>query len=1145
MRKLNFSQWVRGGLSVLAATMGLTAHATVLDNFDAATRSGWEDANPASLPLKGGQQAGGRFNFALPALGQSFFVSSKKVSETFELKEGRTIEYRVDLINGQGPDSFAVLSFIPQATGPNTLAGYGIAKSETDLLITKGIGKYFYNETVNPAVKNNNVTLVLNLRVSGGTVFINGRVLDKDDNNKVIWEKSFADTSAADVLADGSDSPAAPFVNMPGNFVLYLYAANGTDPKGYQVVYDNAETFVTDSVVLDDFNGTKTGWEDKNPANLPLPPATQAGGQFTFVLPPIGQDYFTSARKTTATYELKEGERHEFGVDLVGGKGPDSYAVLAWIPVAAGANSLTGYGIAKSESDILITKSIGKYFCDVTPDPAVKNNNVRLTLQLTVRNGNVEILGRVLDKDDGNRVIWEKLYVDTPTADVLQRGSDSPAAPFITTGNVVLYLYGSNGTDPTGYQVVYDNLTVSAPPSAGNLPPSISAVTPIKGGKLLSATTRISFQAADDKALPDAGLKITVNGVAYTKANGLDVGSAGTSRTVSVGGLEANKDYTAELSVTDSDGVTRTEALFFDTFLASNRFVEAEDYNFESGGYYDAPQRTAEGSGAAENSFTDRAAVQDVDVNETRTSPRSQDAMYRTQDSIRMQRTLDPARPEFNADFGVYDYDVGDLATGEWMNYTRRFATGTYEIYLRQAVVNLPLTESVLELVTGDRTQPGQTVRTLGSFFAKATGFTYRNFPLTDGSGQNKVLVRLSGETTLRLRTVTPDSDGADRYLNYLVFVPVANAGVQRASVASLSPVNDAIVETVTPEINVTIENRDTRVDVSTVKLAVNGTPVTATATATATGATVRYAFASLPANGVRQTARLTFKDNEGVEVASEWGFTVSYVQLDPATRFAGRGVTRGLKYRFVQSPPENGALENTLQRAEEQLSPSGPYTRAVDQSGTTDVVNYSQSAIDGGTDANFGDDLAFPGQTADLGTDNWAAEFVTWLDLPAGITRFGVTSDDGYKLASAASPSPSTTPLAFHNGGPADERFDVVVPEAGLYAFRLVWYERTGGAHVEWYTENRTTGVRTLVNTTGSVRAYATVEAVAPSVVLQSTATLGGVFANEASASVDTTAKTVRVAVGAGDARFYRLTGAAQIDSITIEGGNVVLRYH
>jgi hypothetical protein len=181
-------------------------------------------------------------------------------------------------------------------------------------------------------------------------------------------------------------------------------------------------------------------------------------------------------------------------------------------------------------------------------------------------------------------------------------------------------------------------------------------------------------------------------------------------------------------------------------------------------------------------------------------------------------------------------------------------------------------------------------------------------------------------------------------------------------------------------------------------------------ATATATGATVRYAFASLPANGVRQTARLTFKDNEGVEVASEWGFTVSYVQLDPATRFAGRGVTRGLKYRFVQSPPENGALENTLQRAEEQLSPSGPYTRAVDQSGTTDVVNYSQSAIDGGTDANFGDDLAFPGQTADLGTDNWAAEFVTWLDLPAGITRFGVTSDDGYKLASAAAPSPSTT---------------------------------------------------------------------------------------------------------------------------------------
>ncbi|MBL9134591.1 MAG: hypothetical protein JNK85_01920, partial [Verrucomicrobiales bacterium] len=264
-------------LAVVLPLTAATATGTVLDNFNGAQRTAWEDANPVGLPLPGGLQADGKFTFNMQPVGQPYFVSSRKTSETFELREGRTIEFRADLLNGQGPDSFAVLAFIPQATGPNTLAGYGIAKSETDILITKGINKYFYNENVNPPVKNNNVTLVLNLAVKGGKVFITGQVLDKDDGNRVIWEKSFVDTTAADVLSDGEDSPPAPWINLPGNFVLYLYADGGQDPAGYQVVYDNAETFVTDTEVLDNFDAaSRSGWEDANPAGLPLPGGQQA-----------------------------------------------------------------------------------------------------------------------------------------------------------------------------------------------------------------------------------------------------------------------------------------------------------------------------------------------------------------------------------------------------------------------------------------------------------------------------------------------------------------------------------------------------------------------------------------------------------------------------------------------------------------------------------------------------------------------------------------------------------------------------------------------------------------------------------------------------------------------------------------------------
>lgn len=1142
MNSLSFLRWARAAACTVAVAAGVGLQAKVLDDFNGPARTGWQDANPANLPLPPAAQAGGRLTFVTPRLGQPYFASATKTSETFELKEGRTVEFRVDLVNGRGPDSFAVLGFIPQATGPNSLAGYGIAKSESDILITKGINKYFHNEAL--ALKNENVTLVLSLTVEGGDVHIKGQVLDKDAANAVIWEKTYVDTPGADQLRTGTDSPAAPFVNLVGNFVLYLYSDGGTDPDGYTVTYDNAHTFVSERSLVDNFNGaTRAGWEDKNPAGLPLPPATQADGTLTFLMPKLGQPYFASARKTTVAYDIVEGTRHEFIVDLVNGKGPDSFAVMGWIPAATGANSLAGYGIAKSETDILVTKGINKYFHD--EPTALKNNNVRLSLTLTVVNGMVEILARVLDLDDSRKVIFEKRFVDTAAAETLAGGADSPAAPFLGTGHVVLYLYADGGQDDSGYTVTYDNVVVSSPLAQGNLAPVISDIAPLDGSNFLPASSQVSFRVTDDKALPDAAFKVTLNGVERTTANGLTLSAAGTSRTATLGGLEADKSYQAVLSVTDSNGETRTQTVFFDTFTSVNRIVEIEDYNFEGGGFFNNPARTAEGSGAADNSFTDRAAVEDVDVNETRTSPRPQDSMYRTSDPVRMQRTLDRARTAFNGDLGVYDYDVGDLAADEWMNYTRDFPTGSYEVYLREAVVNFARADSVLELVTGNRTQPNQTVRLLGSFLGRASGFTFRNVPLTDGTGQNKVVVRLSGLTTLRLRTVTPDDGTGTRYLNYLVFVPVANAGVQRAAVASVSPANDALVESVDPKIEVSIENRDTTVNVSTVRLAVNGADVAATVTATPTGATVAYTFPVLPAKDVAQTASVRFKDNEGADVTTAWSFTVTYARLDPATRFAGRGVNRGFNFHLVQSPPENGPLENSLARAEEQLAGTAVHARVVDTNGVTQVVNYSQNAPFG-TDGGFGDDLEFPGVSGDIGNDNIAMSATAWLDLPAGIVRFGVISDDGYKFASSVNPGPGTPALGFHNGGPASEVTDVVVPEAGLYAFRLVWYERTGGAHVEWFTENRSNGQRTLLNAAGGIPAFATVEAVAPAVVLQASGRFDGGFANEPGATVDTAAKTVRVAAGGGDARFYRLTGASAltIDSISLDGTTVVIRY-
>jgi hypothetical protein len=178
--------------------------------------------------------------------------------------------------------------------------------------------------------------------------------------------------------------------------------------------------------------------------------------------------------------------------------------------------------------------------------------------------------------------------------------------------------------------------------------------------------------------------------------------------------------------------------------------------------------------------------------------------------------------------------------------------------------------------------------------------------------------------------------------------------------------------------------------------------------------------------------------------------------------------------------------------------------------------------------------------------SEDFTVEIRAYLDLPAGLHRFGVVTDDGYKISAGATPADKTPLLAFHNGGPANETFDFVVPVAGLYGFRMVWYERGGNAFAEWFSVDLATGTRTLINDPDSpnaVKAYQDVVP-APAVKLQSSAVVTGFFADTA-ATIDTVAKKVTVPAS-GAAHFYRLSSATalRITSITLAGGNVVITY-
>jgi hypothetical protein len=878
----------------------------------------------------------------------------------------------------------------------------------------------------------------------------------------------------------------------------------------------------------------------------------QANGDYTFDLPPANQSLFVASTKITRSFDLTEGNRLELRADALSVNNGYAYAVLAWIPgTPANAQSLSGYAFAMSTTDLLLIKGINKYFVDDVPNPPIKNTNVTMVLTMTVANGSVILEARVLDKENNNAVLYDKTVVDTPAADPMNSGSDSPAAPYLGSGYYTLYCYEnwSAGSPQSLYEAIFDNAIVAAPPVVGNTPAVISQVQPAVGANFLPAASGVSFQVTDDKALIATNIAVVLNGTTYTTANGLVLNGAGTSLTASFPGLTANMNYVGSVQVVDSDGATTMSPLLFDTFLASDVVIELEDYNFNGGQFINSPVPLAEGTGPTGTSYADQIGIETVDYVDTRTD--FANTPYRPNDTIKMQHSLDNVRAKFSAAggtaAGVFDYDVDSILAGQWLNYTRTFPAGSYTACLREALANMPNAEVDLQLVTSDPTASSQSTQNLGAFLGTLTGYQYRNFPLTDAFGKPLVL-KLSGTQTLRLAQATTDASDGGAYQNYFILVPATSTGVQMPIVTSLSPPVGAVVSTVAPVINLTIQNRDTTLVPSSIVLSLNGTAVMPSITNLTGGATVNYVLAPLPASGATNHARLVFLDSGGNSQTNDWTFVITYLGLDPANRQAGSGQTRGMKVRLVEAD-QGTPLDNSLDVANQQLA-TPPGIPAVLSTNITDpMLNYTHLSLPASS-PYFPYTANFPGIDPDIqsGPNYFALEALTYLDLPAGPQTFGVYSDDGFELTAGASfTDASPLILGAKSDGTYHGTFDFFVPAAGLYPFRLVFYQTAGDSHLQWYSVDRTSGTLTLINdptAANVIKAYATLSA-PPAVVLQSVANLGDAWTTETGAIVNTTARTITLPVPSGH-RFYRISAASAYTfaGIQINGANLVLTY-
>jgi hypothetical protein len=229
-------------------------------------------------------------------------------------------------------------------------------------------------------------------------------------------------------------------------------------------------------------------------------------------------------------------------------------------------------------------------------------------------------------------------------------------------------------------------------------------------------------------------------------------------------------------------------------------------------------------------------------------------------------------------------------------------------------------------------------------------------------------------------------------------------------------------------------------------------------------------------ASGRERVATLLFDTRTHFTLPSDWAFPLDAAKTD----------TAGLVAKVVQAHTFSGTLPNTEARAEAQLAGTlidtfdgspyandafpGPHGGLYHES----VINWNMNAE--GLGAEIGSfqapnfpDAPIPGIPGfDNHFDNIAAEVLAYLELPAGLHTFGVNSDDGFVLWAGYDHRDALAAVLgrFDGGrGSADTIFRFNVNTPGIYPFRLLWYQGSGGANLEFFSVDADTGQKILIN--------------------------------------------------------------------------------
>jgi hypothetical protein len=328
---------------------------------------------------------------------------------------------------------------------------------------------------------------------------------------------------------------------------------------------------------------------------------------------------------------------------------------------------------------------------------------------------------------------------------------------------------------------------------------TISSVYPT-GTIQFESTNALTFNASSAAGIPTANVSVVLtttyiqNGTTFfrtltTGNGGLSITGPATNLSVKAV-LDSNTLYKAVISATDAASSTATTTVNFDTI--NGYTFEAEDYDYTSnsvtGLFIDNPQT---------NLYFHLGSTLGVDFNHSQGAGNA-GTLYRPFNGgpsvantpttgCWTENTGDEPRAQFNGT-GQADHDIGFTGGGDWMNYTRHYPPGTYNIFMRGASGN-----STHVTDAGNFTVLGGTATLTtgvgGPFQFDVIGSTgWQNYtwnPVHDSAGN---LATLTVPNDGSASTIRVTLDNANCNLGFYLLLPVTTIPVSTASVSNFVP---------------------------------------------------------------------------------------------------------------------------------------------------------------------------------------------------------------------------------------------------------------------------------------------------------------------------------------------------------------------